>query len=159
MPFVYTVPAEQVKLQKTKMVVGAVTLWVAVPVATWLTVVCFRLKVNSITDEFVRPLVGLALITAVMLLSAVCPYSLRIELEDDTIRRIQSRPFGLAPLVISFSRGDIAHIRENQKYGIMVHGRGRKGRYLDLHIPRFINNYDELRGRLAAWQPIQNSWL
>jgi hypothetical protein len=85
--------------------------------------------------------------------------SFQIQLEDDRITRIQNHPFGHSTLKISIARQDVGHIREAPKSGLYLRGRNGDGRWIDLQIPRTLENYDDLRSRLAAWHPIGDSWL
>jgi len=95
---------------------------------------------------------------AVLWLHTLTLSSLQIELDDDRITRTHRLLWG-SPLTISFGRDDVGHIREVGKSGLMICGRGRKGRYIDLHIPHLVENYDELKAHLAEWQPVRNSWI
>ncbi len=125
-----------------------------------LMVLYFRLDVSTLTrHDLVVFTVALTLPCAALWSRALTLRSLRIELDDRRITRIQSHPLTRSQQRISFCREDIAHIREVRKEGLIVYGRNSNGRYLDLYIPRSVENYDELRSRLAAWQPIHESWL
>ena len=157
---VYAIPPARVQLEKHRITAGVITLFVAVPLSTALVVFCLSRGHQSLSaQEMVRPMVGLTIVSAALWLQTSTLGSFRIELDDDRITQTQNRPFGMSPVRISFSRQDIAHIREVRKDGLMVHGRGSKGAYIDLHIPRTVENYDDLRSRLAAWHPIHDSWL
>ena len=84
--------------------------------------------------------------------------SVQIQLEDDRITRIQNHPFGHSTLTITIARRDIGHIREVSKSGLYLRGRNTDGRWVDLQVPRSIEKYDEIRARLAVWQPIRETW-
>jgi hypothetical protein len=157
---VYTVPPEQLQLEKRKLIAGAIALPIAVPAGFLLAMFCLRVNTGSMSaDDYVRPLVGIGVLCAGLWVRALTLSSLRIELEDNRITRTQHRPFGLKPLRISFNRTDIAHIREIPKHGLIICVRNIQKRYVDLEIPKSIENYDDLRGHLASWQPIHDSWL
>jgi hypothetical protein len=157
---VYAIPPEQVKLEKQRITAGVIALLVAVPLSTALVVFCFSSGHQSLSaQEMVRPMVGLTIVSAGLCLRMSTLKSLRIELDDERITQTQNRPFGMSPAKISFARQDIAHIREVLKHGLYIHGRGGNGKYIELHIPRTVEHYDDLRSRLAAWQPIHDSWL
>ena len=157
---VYAIPPEQVKLQKHRVTAGVITLFVAVPLSTALVGFCFLGGHQSLSaQEMVRPMVGLTIVSAALWFQTSTLKSLRIELDDERITQTQNRPFGMSPAKISFARQDIAHIREVPKHGLYIHGRGSKGKYVELHVPRTVENYEDLRSRLAAWQPIHDSWL
>jgi hypothetical protein len=160
MPQCYAIPPERVQLQKYRVTAGVITLFVAVPLSTALVSFFFLGGHQSLSaQEMVRPMVGLTIVSAALRLQTSTLKSLRIELGDDRITQTQNRPFGISPLKISFARHDIAHIRELRKDGLMIHGRGSKGAYIDMYVPRTLEKYDELRSRLAAWHPIRDSWL
>ena len=160
MPRVYAIPPARVKLEKHRITAAVITLFVAVPLSTALVGLCLPGGRQSLSaQEMVRPMVGLAVVSAALWLQTSTLKSFRIELDDGDITQTQDRPFGMLPLRISFARQDIARIREVRKDGLMIHGRNSKGKYIDMHIPRTLENYDDLRSRLAAWHPIRNSWL
>jgi hypothetical protein len=149
-----------VKLQKLRITAGVITLFVAVPLSTALVVFCLPGRHLSLSaQEMARPMVGLTIVGAALWLRMSTLKSLRIELDDERIAQTQNRPLGMPPLKISFARQDIAHIREVRKEGLYILGRGINGKYIELHIPRTVGNYDDLRSRLAAWHPIHDSWL
>jgi hypothetical protein len=149
-----------VQLEKHRITAGVITLFVAVPLSTALVVFCFSRGHQSVSaQEMIRPMVGLTIVSAALWLHTSTLGSFRIELDDDRITQTQNRPFGMSPLKISFARQDVAHIRKVHKDGLMIHGRGSKGAYIDMHIPRTVENYDDLCSRLASLQPIHNSWL
>jgi hypothetical protein len=157
---VYVIPPERVQLQKHRITIGVITMFITVPLATALVVFCFSGGRQSLSaQEMVRPMVGLTIVGIALWLHTSTLGSFRIELEGERITHTQNRPFGMSPLKISFPRQDIAHIREVCKDGLYIHGRGSKGAYIDMYIPRTLENYDDLRSRLAAWHPIQDSWL
>ena len=157
---VYAIPAAQVKLQKHRVTAGVITLFVAVPLSAALVASCFSGVHQSLTaQDMFRPMVGLTIVSAALWLQTSTLKSFRVELDDDRITQTQNRPLGIPPLKISFARTDIAHIREVRKEGLYIHGRGSNGKYTELHIPRTVENYDDLRSRLAAWHPIHDSWL
>jgi hypothetical protein len=157
---VYVIPPERVQLQKHRITSGVITMFITVPLATALVVFCFSGGRQSLSaQEMVRPMVGLTIAGIALWLHTSTLGSFRIELEGDRITQTQNRPFGISPLKLSFPRQDIAHIREVRKDGLYIHGRGSNGKYIDMHIPRTLENYDDLRSRLAAWHPIQDSWL
>jgi hypothetical protein len=157
---VYAIPPAQVKLQKYRVTAGVVTLFVAVPLSTALVGFCLPGGHQSLSaQEMARPMVGLTIVSAALWLRMSTLKSLRIELDDERITQTQSRPLRMPPLKISFARQDIAHIREVRKEGLYIHGRGSNGKYIELHIPRTVENYDDLRSRIAAWHPIRDAWL
>lgn len=157
---VYKIPPQTVRREKQRVAAGVITLFVAVPVSVAVFALFARLDIPSITTHDVGVLLfGLGLPSAAVWTRTVMLRSLRIELDDGRITMTQDRLFWGSPLRISFSREEVGHIREVGKSGLMVRGRGTKGRYIDLHIPPFVENYDELKGRLAAWQPVHKSWL
>jgi hypothetical protein len=157
---VYVIPPERVQLQKHRITSGVITMFITVPLATARVVFCFSGGRQSLSaQEMVRPMVGLTIAGIALWLHTSTLGSFRIELEGDRITQTQNRPFGISPLKLSFPRQDIAHIREVRKDGLYIHGRGSNGKYIDMHIPRTLENYDDLRSRLAAWHPIQDSWL
>jgi hypothetical protein len=160
MPQVYAIPPERVQLQKYRVTAGVITLFVAVPLSTALVGFFFLGGHQSLSaQEMVRPMVGLTIVSAALWFQTSTLKSLRIELDDERIAQTQNRPLGMPPLKISFARQDIAHIREVRKEGLYILGRGINGKYIELHIPRTVGNYDDLRSRLAAWHPIHDSWL
>jgi hypothetical protein len=157
---VYKIPPQTVRREKQRVAAGVITLFVAVPLSVGVFAVLGRVDVPSLTTHDVGVfLFGLGLPSAALWTRTIMLRSLRIELEDSRITMTQDRLFWGYPLRISFSREEISHIREVGKSGLMVRGLGTKGRYIDLHIPPFVENYDELKGRLSAWQPVHKSWL
>ena len=160
MPQVYAIQPERVRLQKHRVTAGVITMFVTVPLTTALVVFYFSGGRQSLSaQEMVRPMVMLTIAGAALCLHTSTLGSFRIELEGDRITQSQNRPLGMPPSKISFARQDIAGILEFRKHGLMIHGRGSKGAYIDMYIPRTLENYDDLRSRLAAWHPIRNSWL
>ncbi|HKV77815.1 MAG TPA: hypothetical protein VJP02_06735 [Candidatus Sulfotelmatobacter sp.] len=157
---VYAIPLQQVQLQKHRVIAGVITMFMTVPLATALVVFHFSGGRQSISArEMVRPMVVLTIAGAALWLHTSTLESFRIQLDGDRITQTQNRPFGMPPSKISFTRQDIAYIREFRKDGLMIHGRGSKGTYIDMYIPRTLEDYDDLRSRLAAWHPIRDSWL
>ena len=85
--------------------------------------------------------------------------SLRIEMKDDRISGIQKLPFARSPHTISFARHDIGYIGEGRHSGLYIHGRNSEGRWTDLHLPASLENYGDIRARLATCQPIRGTLL
>jgi hypothetical protein len=157
---VYKIPQGVSQLEKRRAIAAILGVLVAMPVCVGMVALCFRLDTHSLSvHDVVTAIAMLGIPCAAVLLHSFTLPSLRIELEDERITRTQNRPLGASPLRISFDRREINHIREVRNSGLMVHGRGSKGRYIDLQIPRSVENYDELKARLAAWQPIHESLL
>jgi len=157
---VYRISPETAQHERRRLTTAIITLLVILPVIIGLMALYFRLDPRSLTaHDLVSTMFMVGLPCAGLWLQSLTLGSLRIELDDNRITRIQNRPLWGSPSRISFERQTIAHIREVGKNGLMIHGPGRKGRYIDLHIPRTVENYEELRVRLAAWQPVQVSWL
>jgi hypothetical protein len=157
---VYKIPPKTVRREKQRVAAAVITLFVAVPLSVAVVALFARLDVHSLTTHDACVLLfGLGLPSAALWMRTIMLRSLQIELEDNRITMTQNRLFWGSPLRISFSREEVGHIREVGKSGLMVRGLGTKGRYIDLHIPPFVENYDELKGRLSAWQPVHKSWL
>jgi hypothetical protein len=157
---VYRIPPERVQREKRRMATAIITLFVALPVSIGLVALYFRLDLRSLTlRDFASTILMLGIPCAALWLHTLTLPSLKIEFEDDRITKTQVRPFGTAPLKLSFDREEINHIREVRRSGLMVRGRGSRGRYIDLHIPRSVENYDDLKSRLTAWYPVQESWM
>jgi hypothetical protein len=157
---IYRVSPEQLRTQKRRTVGAAIALFIGVPVGGALGAMCVGLRLSSITTRDIPTFaISLGLPVLALLLRAVTMPSLRYELEDDRVTRVQQNPLTRALQRLSFSRREIRHIREVRKSGLVIHGRGSGGKYIDLEIPPYIENYDELRGHLAAWQPIHDSWI
>jgi hypothetical protein len=156
---VYRISPENLRREKQRLAAGIITMFVAVPLSVALVAWFMRLDAGSLTTHDVGVLiVGLGLPSAALFLNTLTLPSLRVEIEDDRITKTQNRPIG-GSLRISFNRQEIGHIREVGKHGLMIRGLGRRGRYIDVQIPRLLEDYDELKGRLAAWQPIHKSWI
>jgi hypothetical protein len=157
---VYRIPTEQVQNERRRLAIAIITLFVAVPGSVALIVLFLPLGPRSLgIRDVAQMLFMLALPCAALWLHTVTLPSLQIQLEDERITRTQNHPLLRTPLRISFRRDEIANIREVRKSGLMIRGRGSKGRYIDLHIPRLVENYDELKGYLNAWHPVHDSWL
>lgn len=155
---IYKMPKQAVQHQKRAILAASLTLFIGVP---WLTVAAgtlFHLDRSTLTTRDLWS-IGSALGLPCMLLwlHANMMKSFQIQLEDDCITRIQNHPFGHSTLKISIARQDVGHIREVAKFGLYLHGRIRDGRWIDLQIPRALENYDDLRSRLVAWHPIHDS--
>jgi hypothetical protein len=157
---VYKVSPENVQSERRRLATAVIILCVMLPLSIGLIALCFHLDPHSLTThDYLSVIVGLGMPCAALWLCTLTLPSLKIELEDDRITKTQERPLWGTPLKVSFSRDDVSHIREVGKSGLMIRGRGRNGRYIDLHIPRLVENYDELKTSLATWQPVQNSWI
>lgn len=151
---------DAVQQQKHAVLAGSISLCVFVPLSTIVVGTLFHVDRSTLTSRDVWSIAIILVMPCTMLwLSANVMQSLQIQLEDDHITRIQDQPLGLSAWKISFARQDIGHIREVQKAGLYLHGRNSDGRWIDLHVPRMIENYDDLRARLAAWQPIHETWI
>ena len=134
---VYRIPPEKVQHERQRIATAFITLLVVIPVSVGLIAVCFRLDSHTLTiHDIVTPMLMVGTACAVLWLCTRTLPSLQIELDDDRITKTQDRPLWGSPLTISFGRDDIGHIREVGRSGLMIRGRGRKGRYIDLHIPR-----------------------
>jgi hypothetical protein len=158
--YLYKIPKEAVQQQKRAIVAATLTLFVCVPLFTIAAGSLFHLDRSTLTTRDIWSITTmLGIPCALLWLNANAMKSFRIQLEDDRVIRIQNHPLGFSPLIISFVRKDIGHIREVRKDGLYIHGRGCNGKYIELHIPRTVENYDDLRSRLAAWHPIHDSWL
>ena len=156
---IYKMPAEAMQQQKRAVLAGSIALFVGVPLATIAVGTLFHLDRSTLTSHDVWSIAIMLGIPCVMLwLSTNVTKSFQIQLEDERITRLQNHPLGRSVLKISFARQDIGHIREVQKSGLYLRGRNSDGRWIDLQIPRSIENYDDLRSRLAAWQPIHETW-
>ena len=157
---IYKLPEEAVQQQKRAILAASVTLFIGVPLLTVAVGTLFHLDRSTLTTRDLWS-IGLMLGLPCMLLwlHANMMKSFQIQLEDDRITRVQNYPFGHSTLKISIARQDVGHIREVPKSGLYLHGRNGDGRWIDLQIPRALENYDDLRSRLAAWHPIHHSWL
>jgi hypothetical protein len=158
---VYKIPPQTVRREGQRAIAAAIALFLAVPLSVAVAAIALyaRLDLQFTTHDAGVFLFGLGLPGAALWVRSYMLRSLRIELEDGRISMTHDRPFWQSPLRISFDRQDIGHIREVGNSGLMIRGRGHRGRYIDLHIPRFVENYDELKSQLSAWQPIRNSWM
>ena len=133
---VYRIPPEKVQHERQRIATAVITLLVVMPVSVGLIAVYFRLDLHSLTiHDIVTPMLMVGAACAVLWLYTLTLSSLQIELDDDRITRTHRLLWG-SPLKVSFGRDDVGHIREVGKSGLMIRGRGRKGRYIDLHIPR-----------------------
>ena len=160
MSYVYKIPKEAVQQQKRAIVTATLTLFICVPLLTVAAGLLFHSDRSTLTTRDIWSIMlMLGIPCALLWLHANVMKSFRIQLEDDRITRVQNHPFGLSPLKISFARQDIGHIREVQKDGLYLRGRDQDGRWADIQVPRTVENYDDLRCRLAAWHPIHDSWL
>ena len=155
----YKIPPEAVRDRKIKIRVASLTLLLVVPAVTAAAGRFLPLDRSLTLHDIYSMLWMLGLPCALLWLYTTAMPSLQIQLEDDRITQLLNLPFTRSPRKISFARTDIAHIREVGKSGLYVHGRSAEGKYFDLHVPRSLENYDDLRSRLAAWHPIQPSWL
>jgi len=155
---IYKMPKQAVQRQKRGVLAGSVTLFAGVPLFTIAAGKLFHASGTLDWRDVWSIFIMLAIPCAMLWLSTNVMKSIRIQLEDNRITRVQNHPFGHSTLTISIARTDIGHIREVSKDGLYVRGRNPDGRWIDLHVPRSIENYDELRSRLAAWQPIQETW-
>ena len=158
---VYKISPEQLKTQKRRTIGAVIGLLIGVPAGAVGAAMFVGLRLTSFTarDIAVPFAIGVGLPALALWLRAVTMPFLRFELEDDRVTRVQQNPLTHALQRLSFSRGEIRNIREVGKWGLVIHGRGNGGKYIDLQVPPYLENYDELRGHLAAWQPIHNTWL
>jgi len=156
----YAIPSQQLRNEERRAVGAGLGFALGLPLGLGLVLFSFFPDTGTLTRRdlvlfgttLVLPGVGLWL-------RALTLRSLRVELQDQRITLSQRLPLTRSPRQISFCREDVAHIREIRKDGLIICGRNSKGKYLDLHIPRTVDNYDDLRSRLAAWHPIQESWF
>jgi len=154
------IPLETQQVEQRRAVAIAVGFVLGMSIVFGLIALYFRFDFQGIRFHDVVPFtLTLILPCAALWLRAHALCSLRIELDDDRITRTELLPLRHTTQRISFLREDIAHIREIPKQGLMVRGPNSKGRYIDLEIPRSLQDYDDLRSRLAAWHPIRESWL
>lgn len=156
----HVIPPQHSLLEERRAISAGLGLLLGTPIGFGIVALCLRFRLRDLSLNDFR-LFAITLIPPAIALwvRATTLRSLRIELEENRLTRIQKHPLTRSPQRLSFTREDVAHIREIPKQGLMVHGRNSKGRYLDLEVPRSLENYDDLRSRLAAWQPIHESWL
>jgi len=153
-------PIEAVHQQKRAILAASLTLFIGVPLLTIAAATLFHLDRSTLSTRDLCSIGSMLGPPCVLLwLHANMMKSFQIQLEDDRITRVQNHPFGRSTLKISIARQDVGHIREVQKSGLYLHGRDGDGRWIDLPIPRTLENYQDLRSRLAAWHPIHDSWL
>jgi len=157
---IYKMPKEAVQQQKRAILAASLTLFIGVPLLTIAAGTLFHLDRSTLTTLDLCSIAWMLRLPCMALwLHANMMKSFQIQLEDDRITRIQNHPFGHFTLKISIARQDVGHIREVQKSGLYLHGRNGDGRWIDLQIPRSLENYDDLRSRLAVWHPIHDSLL
>ena len=155
---IYKMPGAAVKQQKRAVIAAALTLFIGVPLLTIVAGTLFHLDRGTLSSRDVLSIaVMLGIPCTILWLSTNVMKSVQIQLENDRITRIQNHPFAHSILKITFSSQDIGHIREVSKSGLYLRGRNSDGRWADLHVPRSIENYDEIRAHLAAWHPIRKS--
>lgn len=154
----YTIPPQQLRNEERRALGAGLGFALGLPLGLGLVLLSFFPDAGTLTRHDLV-VFGLTLILpgVALLLRARTLRSLRVELDDQRVTLSQRLPLTRSPRQISFSRGDVAHIREIRKDGLMICGRNSQGKYLDLRIPRILENYDDLRSRLAAWHPIQES--
>ena len=152
-------PGDAVRQQKRAVLAASITLFAGVPLSTIAVGTLFHLDRSTLTSHDLWSIaIMLGIPCAMLWLSTNVMKSVQIQLEDDRITRIQNHPFGHSTLTITIARRDIGHIREVSKSGLYLRGRNTDGRWVDLQVPRSIEKYDEIRARLAVWQPIRETW-
>jgi hypothetical protein len=155
---VYNMPKQAVQQQKRTVVAAAATLFVGVPLFTIAAGKLLHLN-GTLTGRDVWSIsIMLGIPCAILWLSTTVMKSVQIQLGEDRITRIQNHPFGHSQLKVTFARHEIGHIREVSKSGLYLRGRNSDGRWIDLDVPRSIENYDEIRTHLATWYPIRETW-
>ena len=153
-------PKAAVQQQKRAILVASLTLFMGVPLLAVAAGTLFHLDRNTLTTRDLWSIGAILGLPCMLLwLYANIMKSFQIHLEDDRITQVQNHSFGHFTFKTSIARQDIGHIREVPKSGLYLRGRKSDGRWIDLQIPRSLENYDDLRSRLAAWQPIQEGWL
>jgi hypothetical protein len=123
-----------------------VCLFLGVPLLTMAVGLLFHFDRSALTGRqlWAIPFV-LGFPCAALWLHVNMMKSLRIEMEDDRITGIQNHPFSHSPRAISFVRHEIRHIRAGRHSALYIHGRNSNGRWIDLYIPAWLENYDDLR--------------
>ena len=156
---VYKIPKKTIQQQKYAVLAASLTLFICVPVFTFAAGKLSHASGAFSWHDVWSVALMLGIPCAMLWLSTNVMESIQIRLEDDRIVRMQNHPFGLSKLEIAFGRRDIGHIREVSRDGLYLRGRNPNGRWIDLWVPRSIENYDDLRTRVAAWHPIRQTWI
>jgi hypothetical protein len=140
---IYKMPKEAVQEQKRAILAASLTLFIGVPLLTVAAGTFFHLDRSTLTTRDLWSIGSMLGLPCMLLwLYANMMKSFQIQLEDDRIARVQNHPFGHSTLKISIARQDVGHIREVPKSGLYLHGRNGDGRWIDLQIPRTLEDYE-----------------